>query len=217
MMEIDESISWVSEGLKHISLAQQKPLFQVEMREKRGKDVPFRIEKVDELHQGEDSSYLIHKNTFAQMIYESFYNQGVTFNNLLPILIILDESQISGFYFPGFYTFDMNEERFEFVREMDHEVEEKVHSFLQANQIKSAVALGYAFVNIDEIVSWDDIVVEIQTAVQSFSQLIEIHGGLKETCLVPALVNNDEKPQPSDFFLAPIMITHWIQPQFPLN
>ncbi|SDW81287.1 hypothetical protein SAMN05444487_106167 [Marininema mesophilum] len=217
MMDIDPALSWMSEGLKQISLAQQKPLFQVNMREKRGKNVSFLIEKGQDTDKVQDSSYLIHKNTFAQMIYESFYNQGLTFNNLLPILIILNESQISGFYFPGFYRYDKNEERFEFLREMDSEVEEKVQSFLQTNNIQSAVALGYALVNIDEIVSWDDVVVEIQTAVKSFSQLIQLHGGLKETCLVPTLASGLKKPQPSDFFLSPILITHWIQPQYPLN
>lgn len=214
-MSEKQSLSGFFEKFKEVQKTEKLFILQ-KNNNRQTKDVHYVIQS-DPQSIETTQTYLVHKNTLAQIIYESFYREGMELNCIAPVLIVLDQSQISGFYFPGFYSFYLQEEKFRFIKEIDIELVNNFKQFMDKNNIRSSLALGYALFDVDHAVSQEQVSSEISQAISRFSNLIHLHGGLKETCVVASLNTDLNSLKCSDLFLSPILITHWIESDLLIN
>ncbi|MCS1350388.1 hypothetical protein [Mechercharimyces sp. CAU 1602] len=186
----------------------RKPIFQLNADiNKKQKNVSFTIEKdVSTQYSSRRRSYMIHKNTLAQILYEAFYN-GFTTKYIFPTLIMLDPTLVSGFNHSGIYTFYVHDEYFHFIKNIENEEESDLSLFKHTYDIHSDLAIGYALMLPSSTPDWNHIRTELDEIVLRVTHLLQLHGGLDEKYLITAF-HLDSQP---DYFLSPIIASHWFK------
>ncbi|WP_139492074.1 hypothetical protein [Brevibacillus dissolubilis] len=178
------------------------------------KDVWCTIEKHTDNQKRPVERYLIHKNTLGQMLYEVFTVNHQDFKSFfLPIIILLDPVTVGGICIPGYYYFDDEQEKFLYIREVEPEVIDLLNELRGKYQINSNLSLGYLYNHTtpSASVDVDDRLNRLMKGTQDFSELLSIHGGLKDICVLASQTEDMIQNRFSDTFLAPIFLTQWIE------
>ncbi|MGE7635982.1 hypothetical protein ACQKMZ_28130 [Bacillus paramycoides] len=133
---------------------------------------------------------LIHINTLAQILYESFHDLDKKNSLIRPVIVISDISTVTGVKDSGTYFINL-----------EHDELVKISDYADIPTIKDKVsprlAIGYMLVleelkNLGKDTFTSQLVKDLQFMVQSIQHMLAIHGELIDVIKIPVIENLSE-------------------------
>ncbi|MBD1372099.1 hypothetical protein IC620_06960 [Hazenella sp. IB182357] len=178
------------------------------------KSVSINIRKRTPIRNTFSNKYILDKNTLAQIIYEIFYNEKKIPHHVKPIIIVIDPSEINGFHISGFYSFVIQEDKFQHILDIDKLTRNKINIHQENLHINAKVGIGYA-IQKPSSAKGTLLLEQIASFEKELQHLIKLHGNLNNSISIP--ITDQDNSRSAHLFLYPIIAISWIYHQISLN
>jgi hypothetical protein len=176
--------------------------------------IPCSIRKNIQL-QNINQKPIIHKNTFAQLLYEAFYTGLRQNNKVIPIIIILKTNVIKGINIPGYYSLDKEENQFSCLKiiDVDDKFTNRILKTRKERTSDSCLAIAYTtnIKNLQDEVKQYNVLEEAQDFLDGIDTMLGIHGEL--TSYVTSNLDEDSVIVFQDIYQnrLPLLYTQWLK------